>query len=92
MLIEYITENFITTICQEIKTGKLELFHHHALLLATAKDYIINTQTRIFIEPITLRLIDTFQNQQNLEKHLQYLLEKLRQNTPLRPGYAGEIF
>ncbi|GFZ90620.1 hypothetical protein [Okeania sp. KiyG1] len=89
MLIEYITENFITTICQEIKTGKLELFHHHALLLATAKDYIINTQTRIFIEPITLRLIDTFQNQQNLEKHLQYLLEKLRQNTPLRPGYAG---
>ncbi|NEP81818.1 MAG: hypothetical protein F6K39_28875 [Okeania sp. SIO3B3] len=89
MLIEYITENFITTICQEVKTGKLELFHHHALLLATAKDYIRNTQTRIFIEPIILRLIDIFQGQQNLENHLQFLLENLRKNTPMRPGYAG---
>ncbi|MDY7004904.1 MAG: NB-ARC domain-containing protein [Cyanobacteriota bacterium] len=90
MLIEYITEKFITTICQEIKTGKLELFHHHALLLATAKDCTINTQKRIFIEPITLRLIEIFQNQQNLENHLQSLLENLGKNTPMRPGYAGE--
>ncbi|MGB3509280.1 MAG: NB-ARC domain-containing protein [Microcoleaceae cyanobacterium] len=89
VLIEYITEKLITSVCQEIETGKLQLFNNHALLQAQAKDYIRNTQSRIFIEPITQRLIDIFQTQQNLENHLQSLLENLRENTPLLPGYTS---
>ncbi|NES03149.1 MAG: hypothetical protein F6K22_09970, partial [Okeania sp. SIO2F4] len=89
VLIEYITEKLITTVCQEIETGQLQLFNNHALLQAQAKDYIRNTQSRIFIEPITRRLIDIFQTQQNLENNLQSILENIRQNTPLLPGYTS---
>ncbi|NET16982.1 MAG: hypothetical protein F6K08_31295, partial [Okeania sp. SIO1H6] len=89
VLIEYITEKLITTVCQEIETGKLQLFNNHALLQAQAKDYIRNTQSRIFIEPISQRLINIFQTQKNLENYLQSLLENIRQNTPLLPGYTS---
>lgn len=93
VLIEYITEKLITLVCQEIETGKLQVFNHHALLQSQAKDYIRNTQTRKFIEPITQRLIDIFQTQQNLENHFQSLLENTRQKTQLLPGYtSGNIF
>lgn len=88
VLIEYITENLITTVCQEIKIEKQQLFNNHALLQAQTKDYIRNTQSRIFVEPITQRLIDIFQSQQNLENHFKSLLENLRLNTPLLPGYT----
>ncbi|NET41395.1 NB-ARC domain-containing protein [Okeania sp. SIO2B3] len=92
VLIEYITEKFIATVCQEIETGKFLLFNHHALLMATGKDYIRNTQIRIFIEPIIQRLIDIFQTQKNLENYCQSLLEELRKNTPLKSGYiSGNI-
>jgi len=40
VVMEYITECFIDCICTEISTGKIELLCTHALIKATAKDYI----------------------------------------------------
>ncbi|NEO58716.1 MAG: NACHT domain-containing protein [Okeania sp. SIO3B5] len=88
VLIEYVTEKLITSIGQEIKIGKLQLFNNHSLLQAQAKDYIRNTQIRIFIEPIAKRLIELFQDIKSLEDYLLFILENIRQNS-LLPGYIG---
>lgn len=89
VLIEYITERLIEKVCEEVKTGELELFNSLGLILATSKDYVRESQIRTILEPVKKRLIYSFSSQQNLEKHLNSLLWKIRKTYPLQPGYAG---
>ena len=89
VLIEYITDKLIEKVCQEIQTGELELFNNHALILASSKDYVRESQTRNILEPVKQRLIDSFHNQVNLENRLTCIIAKIREDSPLKPGYAA---
>ncbi|MCL1468287.1 hypothetical protein [Argonema galeatum] len=89
VLIEYITDRLIEKACEEVKTGQLELFNNQALILATSKDYVRESQSRTILDPVKERLVDSFTSQQNLEKHLKSLLSKAREDSPLQPGYTG---
>ena len=90
MLIEYITDKLIEQICEEIKTGNIQLFNSHTLIKAQAKDYIRESQKRVILNPIKEILVnDIFQCQANLEKQLKNILSNQRNNCPRRCGYVG---
>lgn len=69
VVMEYITEQLIERVCAEIiEAGTQDLllqetgiFRSHALMKATAKDYIRETQTRLILQLIIDRLLRSYQ-------------------------------
>lgn len=57
VVMEYATQQFIERVCEEIVAYNLKLFRRHALMKATAKDYIRETQIRLIRQPIIDKLL-----------------------------------
>jgi len=92
VVMEYVTNKLIQKICQEINTQELELFRFYALVKATAKDYIKETQKRLILQPLIVRLLDTLGCQGNIEQRLLQLKSTLQSTSPRQTGYvAGNI-
>lgn len=88
VLIEYVTEQIIDQVCDEIKTGEITLLHHHALLKATDKEYVRENQRRLILTPILEQAILLFGGQKQLEIRLQSLLNLFQGDRELQSGYA----
>ena len=87
VLIEYMSDRAIAEVCQELKTGKLQLFNSHALIKASAKDYAKASQIRIILQPIIEQSIfELGETQRSLEDRLSEILLNLNRQ---RSGYAG---
>ena len=89
--IEYVTEKAIAQISQELESGNLQLFNRHALIKASAKDYVKDSQIRLILQPIIDRLNETWELelQDSLENRLHQLLANLNRQIP---GYtAGNL-
>jgi hypothetical protein len=56
VVMEYLTERLIEQVSDEIKTGKVEVFNKYALIKATTKDYVRETQVRLILKPIADRI------------------------------------
>ena len=92
VVMEYVIRNLINTVCQEIKIQKLQFFNHYALMKATAKDYVRETQIRLIVRPLIEGLMTIFKSQESLEKRLTQILATLRETSSPEPGYtAGNI-
>ena len=92
VVMEYVTEQLIEKVCQEIVTQELELFRFYALVKATAKDYIKETQKRLILQPIITRLLDILGCQSNIEEQLNRIKVALQETSPRQTGYvAGNI-
>lgn len=89
VVMEYLTEKLIAQICREITQQELACFKSHALIEATAKDYVRQTQIRLILQPIVSRLVDRLGNQKSLEFYLTQILAQLRQKPTLPPNYAA---
>ncbi|NEQ22032.1 MAG: NACHT domain-containing protein [Microcoleus sp. SIO2G3] len=89
VVMEYMTEQLIKQVVQEIVTQELDLFKSHALLKAQAKDYIRNTQTRLTLKPVAKQLLTAFHNKSCLEKQLNQILSRLQGKPALETGYAA---
>ncbi|MEH2165100.1 MAG: NB-ARC domain-containing protein [Nostoc sp.] len=101
MVMEYVTEKLVAQVCQEILAGleantdqKNLLFKTHALLRATAQDYVRETQVRFILKPILERLLldrllIEVSEQFTIENLLTQCLNKLRGISSLKTGYAG---
>ena len=81
VVMEYLSDRLIESVAGEIETGELGLFNSHALMKATAKDYVRDTQTRLILQPLVERI-------PNLAARLSELLADLRERD-LLPGYAA---
>jgi len=82
VLIEYLSERAIAEVCQEIESGKLQILNSHALIKASAKDYVKNSQIRLILQPIIERL-------KEIGLELQNSLENINRQIP---GYtAGNL-
>ena len=90
VLIEYISERAIEQVCHELESGNLQLFNSHALIKASAKDYVKDSQIRLILQPIIDRLNDSgLESQNSLENRFNQLLENLNRQIP---GYtAGNL-
>ncbi len=94
VLIEYMTERAIEQICHELESGQLQLFNSHALIKATAKDYVKDSQIRLILQPIIEQIIAVLglKEQNSLENRLSQILLTLKQTYQQCLGYgAGNL-
>jgi len=82
VLMEYVIERFVATISEEIHTQQISLFHSHALMKATAKDYVRETQVRLILKPVKRRI-------SNLDEQVTATLDIIRQQARWSNGYAA---
>ncbi|MBW4568764.1 MAG: AAA family ATPase [Tolypothrix carrinoi HA7290-LM1] len=92
VVMEYVTNRLIEQVCGEIETQNIDLFRCHALMKATAKDYVKETQIRLILKPVVDGLVTVFRSKKNLEYQLTQILARQREESPLEPGYtAGNV-
>jgi WD40 repeat protein len=91
VLIEYVTDRLIKLVCNEIETKEIRLFNSHALMKASAQDYVRDTQVRLILKVIIGQLIAKLglKGEGCLEHQLNQILHLLRERYQHRPGYAG---
>ena len=92
VVMEYVTSRLIEKFCEEIITQNIDLFRCHALMKATGKEYIKHTQVRLIIKSVINGLLNVLRSKKNIENQLIQILTRLREESPLEPGYtAGNI-
>ncbi|PHM06899.1 NACHT and WD40 repeat domain-containing protein, partial [Nostoc sp. 'Peltigera malacea cyanobiont' DB3992] len=92
VVMEYVTQRLIEIVCQEIKTQNLDLFRCHALMKATAKDYVRETQIRVILKPVIDGLVTVLRSKRNLENQLTQIIAKSQGTSPLEHSYtAGNV-
>ena len=85
VVMEYMTGKLIAGVRAEILQGEVELFHGYALLKATAKDYVRETQIRLIVQPVVAGISD-------IQARLTGLLAFLRRGLGREAGYgAGNV-
>ncbi len=93
VVMEYVSSRLIKVAAQELASGRFSLLARHALFKTTVKDYVGDTQWRLFVSPIAQGLKRNFTTAQSLMSQMQNLLETLRQPGLGQPSYAaGNLF
>ncbi|MEC4887786.1 MAG: NB-ARC domain-containing protein [Scytonema sp. PMC 1070.18] len=89
VVMEYVSEVFIRQVMNELEIGKLELIRTHAIIKASAPDYIREAQKRVLLEPVVGYLCKNH-TQKAIEQKFRLIVEKLREEELQVPvGYAG---
>lgn len=89
VVMEYVTERLIESVCGELVHGTIALFDSHALCKAQTKDYLRNTQIRLILKPVLDQLQMYLGNQEALKQHLDQTLSVLKSRSSQPPGYAA---
>ncbi|MEJ1932126.1 NB-ARC domain-containing protein [Nostoc sp. NIES-2111] len=96
VVMEYTTQQLVKQVCQEMKQWGVEniqaptmLFQTHALIKATTKDYIRETQKQLIVQPLLEQLLIELGSQQQLIILLQDVLDQQRHQAAILTGYAG---
>jgi hypothetical protein len=79
VVMEYMTDRLIEQISEEIRKEKFELFNSHALIKATAKDYVRESQIRLTLKPVADKLT---------REQTQNIVSILRNQAENSTGYA----
>jgi WD40 repeat protein/transcriptional regulator with XRE-family HTH domain len=88
VILEFVTDQFVKQICDEIEKGIIELFARYALIQAQAKDYIRNFQINLILSPIA-QWLELNLGTEGSHKKLISMLSTLREMNPLKTGYAA---
>ncbi|MBW4537671.1 MAG: NACHT domain-containing protein [Myxacorys chilensis ATA2-1-KO14] len=92
VVMEYVIDQLISRIYEEILTGEFNLFMTHALMKASAEDYIRESQSRMIVQPLLDRLTAPSHCHGDFEDKLRQVLRSLRQEFGCAPGYgAGNV-
>ncbi|MCC5614053.1 NACHT domain-containing protein [Nostoc sp. CHAB 5836] len=89
VVMEYMTSSLVESVCEEIVSENIDLLQGHALMKATAKEYIRDTQIRLIIKPVIDGLVHSLRSKKNIENQLTQILARLGEKSPLEPGYTG---
>jgi WD40 repeat protein len=89
VVMEYMTEQLIEKVYQELMAEQVSMFMNYALTKAQAKDYVRESQGRIILDPVADRLKSTFKSLRDIEHKLKQLLLKLQNEYATSSGYAG---
>ena len=87
VVLEYVTATLIEQVCAEMRSGSAVLLQRHALLKATAKSYVRESQRNLILAPAARRMLDF--GQAALAERLRAILTYLRDQQPRQSGYAG---
>ncbi len=89
VVLEYVGEQLVEQVCDEIIRGSPTLLLTHALIKAQSNDYIRDGQVRMVMQPVLSRLMVHFRDEQELEQHLMRLAQLLREKPYAAQGYGG---
>jgi WD40 repeat protein len=89
VVMEYMIKKLIDQVCEELTTGNIQLFNSYALICATAKDYVRESQIRVIVQPILSRLKISLRTQAAIKQKLDNVIVKLREKSATIPGYAS---
>ncbi|ARV59629.1 hypothetical protein BZZ01_14200 [Nostocales cyanobacterium HT-58-2] len=89
VLMEYMTSRLIQKVCSEVETQEVCLFKTHALIKASAKDYIKEIQIYLILNPVIQQLLSIFGNLNKLESHLMPIISSLRGKKTIETGYVS---
>lgn len=88
---EYVTEYLVTEVCREFATEMPFVLQSHPLMVATAKEYVRQSQQRIILQLISERLLATY-GRTEVEARCKRMLDTARREHPLQPGFlAGNL-
>ncbi len=85
---EYVTDQLVEAIGQELVEGRSWLLQRHALVQATAKDYVRRSQERLVATPLLERLTVVFDGASEVEQRLAALLIDWRGQPHAEQGYG----
>lgn len=89
VVMEYVSEQLVKRMCEEIIHKRLALFTTHAIMKAQSKDYIRDSQIRMLMQPLLERLLIHFEYEQRLEQHLYLLVQLLKEKPFATHRYSG---
>ncbi len=88
VVLEYVTEDLVEQASGELQQGRLSRLREHGLCLAQAKDYVRQTQQRLLLSPLLVRLQSAYQRSADVEKQLCSLLDQVRHWAEEAQGYG----
>lgn len=101
VVMEYVTQRLIEQVSRELGNlaphpdaplplyPAVPLLHTHALLKATAKDYIRDSQARLILQPLAERLLGILRSPIAIEQRCRAVLADLQADPQPIPGYAA---
>ena len=89
VVMEYVTEQLIQQINQELSDNEIQWFNHYALIKAQTQDYIRHTQIRLILQPIADHLLARWGKRSTVAARLAPILATLQAGSVLQPGYAA---
>jgi WD40 repeat protein/transcriptional regulator with XRE-family HTH domain len=88
VILEFVTERLVEAIHNELVEGPPKLLCSHALVQATAKDYVRHSQEQLIARPLLERLTGAPGDAVVLERQLLVLLEGWRERPRSEQGYG----
>ena len=88
VVLEYVTEQLIEEIADEVRTGDLDRLLAQPLMKATARDYVRRGQERLIAAPLLSLLAMTEGSPERVERRLLALLDELRDRRLGEQGYG----
>jgi NB-ARC domain/Anaphase-promoting complex subunit 4 WD40 domain len=88
VVLVYVTTQLIVEAAGEIELRRLARLIEHGLELATAKEYVRQTQQRLIVAPLLARVREALRGRADVERHLLALLDQLRTQADDAQGYG----
>src|SRR5262249_47342816 len=88
VILEFLTDQLVETVHHELVDGQSQLVRSHALVQATAKDYVRRSQEQLLATPLLERLLGSAGDPDGLERQLLLLLAAWRAQPRSAQGYG----
>jgi WD40 repeat protein/class 3 adenylate cyclase len=88
VILEYVSDQLVEAVHHELVAGSPQLLCSHALIQATAKDYVRHTQERLIARPLLERLLRAYDHVDALERQMLILLASWREQSSREQGYG----
>jgi WD40 repeat protein/transcriptional regulator with XRE-family HTH domain len=88
VVLEYVTGLLVEQGSREIQEYRLDRLIQHGLCLATAREYVRQTQERLLLTPLLVNLQCVYKSEAEVEQQLLGLFDQLREKTEHAQGYG----
>src|SRR3989440_6988347 len=88
VVLEYVSAHLVDLASEEIVQGRLALLIQYGLSQAQAKDYVRQTQQRLLVAPLLVRLESASRGASDVEERLRFLLDQVRSWNQDAQGYG----
>ena len=88
VVLEYVTTRLVAEVSRELEQGQLVRLIQHGLVQAQTKDYVRQTQERLLLAPVLVRLRRVHFGHAQVEELLRSLLDHLRERPLEAQGYG----